>query len=306
MIWERDDYLRGRIKPLQQNVSAGPTLANFNSLGLRGPEPQPAPARVVCLGDSVTFGWGVSDQAAYPAVLAQSLGPGVDVVNSGMPRWNSCDLLDLYVTRLIPLQPRVLVVMAGWDDVVYELPVASPDYATEHPLLTAAGESFGFGRVIGAVVRRFEQSHRPQEVLRDRETAPDSVHWERLDEYERIMTSLVQLAQANGSQPVLVTLPHFLRPELTESEKRTLLPQLLARPDLSYGAWRRMVTGVNARIRKVAAAHTVPLADCANAVPSRDFLDLCHLNEEGNRALAACVAPVVAPLVPGGQAAVLR
>jgi hypothetical protein len=56
-----------------------------NSQGYRGPElVEPAPhPRIVCVGDSVTFGWGVSAEESYPARLAALL--GVDVINAGVP-----------------------------------------------------------------------------------------------------------------------------------------------------------------------------------------------------------------------------
>lgn len=74
-----------------------------NSRGLRGPPLQQpkAGARVVALGDSVTFGWGVSVEHSYPALLADRL--GVEVVNTGVPAmkpgsmaaWASQHLADL-------------------------------------------------------------------------------------------------------------------------------------------------------------------------------------------------------------------
>lgn len=56
-----------------------------NSRGMRGPElatPKAGP-RVLCLGDSVTFGWGVPEADSYPARLRDAL--GVEVVNAGVP-----------------------------------------------------------------------------------------------------------------------------------------------------------------------------------------------------------------------------
>lgn len=298
VVWEKDDYLRGRILPYQSQVSAGTSLASFNGLGFRGGEPRAGVRRIVCLGDSVTFGYGVSDQQAYPAVLARSF-PDLDVINAGMPRWNSCDLMDLYVTRIIPLQPQALVVMAGWDDITYELstiPERDPS-PPRHPVLQAFAESSGIGQVAAAVGRRITAFQRPENVLAARETAPDIIRWGQLEEFERILTATVQLARQNGSRPVLVTLPHFLKLRLSAAEKRTLLPQLLAWPNVSYHGWWRMVTRVNGRIRKVAAAQGIPLADCEGAVAADHFTDLCHLNQAGNRELAACVARAVAPVV---------
>ncbi len=56
-----------------------------NSLGLRSPElASPAAGqRILCIGDSVTMGWGVADDQTYPAHLARIL--GTEVINAGMP-----------------------------------------------------------------------------------------------------------------------------------------------------------------------------------------------------------------------------
>ncbi|MEC7949061.1 MAG: hypothetical protein VX265_15940 [Myxococcota bacterium] len=56
-----------------------------NSLGMRSPEletPRARP-RVLCLGDSVTFGWGVPYDDSWPARLAASL--DVETINAGVP-----------------------------------------------------------------------------------------------------------------------------------------------------------------------------------------------------------------------------
>ena len=59
--------------------------ASTNRLGMRGPDvSMPSPGfRVLCIGDSVTFGWGVADDQTYPAHLSREL--GVEVLNAGMP-----------------------------------------------------------------------------------------------------------------------------------------------------------------------------------------------------------------------------
>lgn len=56
-----------------------------NSRGLRGPEVEiPAPGfRVLCVGDSVTLGWGVEYEETWPAELSEIL--GVDTVIAAVP-----------------------------------------------------------------------------------------------------------------------------------------------------------------------------------------------------------------------------
>jgi hypothetical protein len=302
-VWRSDDYMRGRILPNQRNVRVGSSVASFNSLGFRGHEPRPAAAyRIVCLGDSVTFGWGASgDQAAYPAVVERSLAAhGVEVINAGMPRFNSANVLDLYVTRIPPLRPRALVVLVGWDDLGYELPQSADERpaSTAQILLGAAADGFAAVRVAGAVGRRLAGVQGVESVLRAHESGKDVIHWERFDEFDRILAAMVGLARQNGSLPVLVTLPHFLGPRLTAAEKRTLLPHLLGWPDLSYQGWLKLVTRANGVIRGVAARTAAPLADCERSVDAAHFLDICHLDDAGDRQLAACVVRTLAPVVP--------
>ena len=59
--------------------------ASTNAQGLRGPNfASPAPGfRILCIGDSVTFGWGVADDETYPAHLGRTL--NLEVLNAGMP-----------------------------------------------------------------------------------------------------------------------------------------------------------------------------------------------------------------------------
>ena len=56
-----------------------------NSQGFRSPEIQANKSglRILCLGDSVTFGWGVEEEESYPALLAKSL--NAEVINAGIP-----------------------------------------------------------------------------------------------------------------------------------------------------------------------------------------------------------------------------
>ena len=62
----------------------------INSVGLRGAEvtvPKPkTKRRILCFGDSITFGYGVSDDETYAFHLGQALNSArIEVVNAGVP-----------------------------------------------------------------------------------------------------------------------------------------------------------------------------------------------------------------------------
>src|SRR5207249_2137529 len=64
----------------------------INRLGLRGAElREPRPARrILCLGDSITFGYGVGDDETYAAALGRHLAAGgAEVVNGGVTGYTS-------------------------------------------------------------------------------------------------------------------------------------------------------------------------------------------------------------------------
>jgi lysophospholipase L1-like esterase len=86
--------------------------------GLRGSDPrprQPETFRIVCLGDSFTWGLGVGDDEAYPQLLERRLAerfPGVDVqvLNAGVPGYGTVDELRYFESRIALLDPDFVTV----------------------------------------------------------------------------------------------------------------------------------------------------------------------------------------------------
>ena len=72
------------------------TSARINSRGLRDREIAPARTgagvRVLCLGDSFTWGWGVGNDETYPKVLEREL-PGSEGINAGVCGWGTAQEL---------------------------------------------------------------------------------------------------------------------------------------------------------------------------------------------------------------------
>jgi lysophospholipase L1-like esterase len=100
---------------LQPEYEAAITIG---AAGLRGADSRPrgsATYRIVCLGDSFTFGQGVGDDEAFPAQLERLLAarfPGTDVqvLNAGVPGYGTVDELRYLESRIAVLDPDLVVV----------------------------------------------------------------------------------------------------------------------------------------------------------------------------------------------------
>ena len=79
-----------------------------NAQGFRGPELQETKSstRILCLGDSVTFGWGVAQEESYPALLAQSL--SLEVINAGVPAMKPRHIAQ-WSAQLRSLEPDIVL-----------------------------------------------------------------------------------------------------------------------------------------------------------------------------------------------------
>ncbi len=109
--WEPGQDFVDRVKP------ALPHRIHINALGLRGPEVASPPRgpRVLCIGDSFTFGDFVSDDETLPAQLSRLLGPEVEVLNGGVGGTTIVDQR-VFLERALPLHPDVVVLVYSEND----------------------------------------------------------------------------------------------------------------------------------------------------------------------------------------------
>ena len=104
--------------------------------GLRGADfaerKPPGEVRILAVGDSITFGRDLSEDAdTYPGRLQALLDarPGasrrVRVINAGVPRYTSEQVLRFLTDRAAGLEPDLVVACVGWNDLAYSY---SPDW----------------------------------------------------------------------------------------------------------------------------------------------------------------------------------
>lgn len=97
---------------------------SFNSHGFRGPEFSPAkPAdtsRIMILGDSVVYGWGVRYESTFPALLQDAYdasNESIEVIPAGVCSWNTRTEYEFFREIGSTYQPDLLVLVVVFNDI---------------------------------------------------------------------------------------------------------------------------------------------------------------------------------------------
>ncbi len=137
-IFEGDPLLFWRLKPNLDRAIWDFTVVSTNAQGLRHDGPigrkEPGTFRIVCLGDSVTFGYRVpvvwperpqdynAEWLPYPMLLEKSLRAAnpnrrVEVVALAVPGYSSHQGLAWLRRDIDALEPDLVTVCFGWNDI---------------------------------------------------------------------------------------------------------------------------------------------------------------------------------------------
>lgn len=284
-----------------------------NRLGFRGDEIEvqkpPGVVRVVLAGGSTTYCDGVMhDHRLSHAWMLQErlrqLGAKVEIVNAGCPGWTSLETLINFQTRVLDLQPNVLIVYHAFNDVLTRLVWPSTAYRSdlsgwfsrtralepasplEHStlariLMVEARATIPHGDML-RILGDLEPSNQGFAFRDQRRTGtyPSGVFATTPIEamlaanppvfFERNLRSLIALADAHRVTIVLAT---FAASAAFPND-----------PFVGHAGFRAAIDEHNAVIRKVAAetsAHLLELADVLASEPAL-FTDGYHFNPAGN------------------------
>ena len=245
----------------------------INSMGLRGAEvtvPKPkARRRILCFGDSITFGYGVSDYETYAFHLGQALNSArIEVVNSGVTGYSSYQVLHLLRRIGRTLEGDVALFLIGWND-ANQRPVDDMAYARRVQLAMAVeplSDYWYLYRLIKSFhLRSFEHEWEEAQSLVPRATT---------SEYRKNMEAIVTACRSWGIVPVFIELPR--RKQEGEAAFQFAYADIL---------------------KDVAARMNVPIIDpgelgLETALPSNDryFIDTLHFSPEGHTYLAERLA----------------
>jgi len=310
--WDRELFYRlapGLDLPLT-DITAPPPLRertrwifHTNSVGFNSREAThtkpPGTLRIVTLGDSSTFGWGVDTEETYPYQLERLLRERhpdrrIEVVNLGVCGYSSLQGLILLRREGLRYSPDIVILSYGSND--YSLVPEPFDVVVERNrgwvggwlALTHASRAY---QVYASYLRRAAAglgigARRPEGtgVLN---VGPDKSRAN--------LVEMTQLSKEAGADPVFVTncVPGEMADPLLEAARRTGTPVLDSRP-LLEGAVEGILSGDRFSREFLRYRGLYPAALLREFPWLAVYLtDQCHPNVVGHRLIAEALVPMV-------------
>ena len=242
--------------------------------------PIPNAGRVVCLGDSNTYGLYVGSEEAYPSLLQKLLNDGseragVEVVNLGYPGNNSSAVRNRLDHALEVHRPDIVTIMIGAND-LWTVPEPVPG----EPAGTSYFRLWKVSRVYRLVSLLWQALRGPSSADR---TVPDAPY--------------VAVAREGGSLGWSYALQRNLEDMAVRIRRAGTLPILLTYPSdrAAYGDANRVIrsTAASAGIRLIDLTATFrnrcPGGTCPELFPDQ------HPTAAGHALVARAIAASVAP-----------
>jgi len=287
-IYQPDLKLYWRLKPDQDcytKVDRRPV--HINSHGTRGAEfsveKPPGTVRVLSLGDSRTFGWGLKERETYSVEFGRLLqerlkssgatGNRVEIINAGVNAWSFQQMLVFYRDVAAAWKPDYVLVAEGnlWTQFSEK---NSPEFAEKFMarvrLKNLLRRFALYHYVVEVKLNDFYARHRTKFIPVD--PKQDALFKEQQQSdpntaFREAIEGICQVAQTNGAVPVLLFLPRL--DELTATSQ---VPIRAIKQDL-------------------AARFQTPLVDVTGEIARGGkalYLDAdpVHFNAEGNAIIA--------------------
>ena len=262
---------------IMQQVGRSKVPIRTNSLGLRSPEvaePKPPDSfRILVLGDSVTFGWGLRGEDTYASQLASRLATlrpnqRYEVVNAGVSGYGTWqESLWLEQTGL-GLEPDVVIVQAHLNDAADNL------WGTLGRDLGGDSWLARNSMLVRLVRRTLVAGGDGDSCERDWKIDSDQVCWERTEE---LLAEIRRAAAAQGAAVVLLPSPMRWQVEPGVKDPRAWVDEAKYQDVLDKYAGENgwLVVDPLAAIRAASASSEESL-----------FLDVGHPDEAGQRVIA--------------------
>ena len=209
-IFKKDHDVFWRLRPNRTVTSKffiGRTY-HINEQGLHGPdvEPKGGRRRIITMGNSCTFGWGVAYEDSYPRRLEKKLEGGWDVVNGAVPGYTSLQGKRFYGKVLGDFKPDIVTVLFAFND-HWAAAGGIPDKKQEMPPQWLLDIQNSLGRLHTYRVLK-------KALLSAVEPDPDSlfsreapVYRVGIEDFHKNLEEIGRMVQEDGARPIFLTSP---------------------------------------------------------------------------------------------------
>jgi len=70
---------------------------------------------IVCIGDSLTFGYGVNKSQSWVSIVSKRIGE--KMINKGIPGETTCEMKERFVKDVVNYEPSKVLIMGGTNDI---------------------------------------------------------------------------------------------------------------------------------------------------------------------------------------------
>jgi lysophospholipase L1-like esterase len=284
------------LRPGAQYGYRTAAMDTINRHGFRGPDlplQDRGAIRIVCLGDSSTFGMCVSEQMTWPrqleGILREKHARSIDVINGGVIGFTVLQGLRKYQAKIREFKPDIALVAFG--AINEQMPALGASDVTRASAWQQdyrrhlgkvsdivwrlrSVQLVGGGLVEARWRERRELIHKCQSAQASFETGRDYQPRMSYDEFQRYLEEFIRALRQDQCSPVLIN-PH----RKSSTEQR--YPQVLRLSEI---------------ILQLAETEDVPVLDCNELFkrnPNHEieyFADMHHPNSLGNRVIAESAA----------------
>lgn len=288
---EGDAWLLWQLRPGDREEHG--KQVHVNPLGFRDRDRGPkAGPRILTLGDSSVYGFGVADPEVFSSLLERDIAaavPGVEVIDGATPGWSTFQTLNMLDMRGWAFEPNLLIIGNLWSDNNFD------DFVDRELLASYAG----FDQTIGYRTRGV-LSHSAlfrwldwQLRVAPRQEQTRKVGWTMggegpksgkrrvsINDYADNLDTLCARARERDAGVLFLTLAN--REDVPSPSRGGLAP------DPAWAPYREVM-------RDAAARHGVPVVDLPAAVAASGrgvdalFLDQMHPTAEGHVLIAGAV-----------------
>lgn len=285
----RDSELFWKLRPNKKILSKffDNDTIRTNALGFRGNNihAKSEKSRIVALGNSCTFGWGIELDSTFTSQLQIILGGDFEIINAGVPGYSSYQGKVLFEKEIQKLAPDILLILFAWNDhwpAALGIPdndqIFPPEYIVSIQNLMSRLKTYQLLRKL--LLAAFEKELK--------KTDDNMIYRVSQADFEKNLKEICTSAKSIGALPILMTSPIANQ---SNKQKRQTKSSL----NLIHSAYNEIII-------KVANTEKVALVDLAEEFSNKTNLftrpqfDPIHFNNNGHKLTANLVAEKISSL----------